>query len=259
MTKINIIKIGGHVIDNEQSCKDFLSQFAALSGKKILVHGGGILATQMAEKMQLPQQMLNGRRITDDATLQLVTMVYAGWINKNIVAQLQAQQCDALGLCGADGHVIQSHKRVSKNDFGFVGDVDEIAVEKLEALLEVFDTLVIAPISVDTDGQLLNTNADTVAQELAQAFAKNYEVDLTFTFENAGVLLDVEDNKSLIRTLNWSYFQTLKKEHKIFDGMIPKLENAFKALQKGVSVVTIGNAIQLNQLIKGNTGTKINL
>lgn len=262
MAKLYIIKIGGHIIDDEKKLSSFLNDFAAINGKKILVHGGGKLATKLAEQLNIPQQVVEGRRITDEETLKIVTMVYAGYINKNIVAKLQAAQCNAIGLCGADGDSILAHKRKHPvMDYGFVGDVDAINTVLIQNLLDQNIVPVFAPITHDQQGQLLNTNADTIARELASGMSGSYEVHLVFTFEKAGVLLNVNDESTLIKKLDHVYYQQLKKPsrkgEKISAGMIPKLDNAFEALKNGVSSVVIGKAENLNELVAGTSGTRI--
>ncbi|HEX6190711.1 MAG TPA: acetylglutamate kinase [Chitinophagaceae bacterium] len=258
MDKLYIIKIGGNIIDDEKKLSSFLTCFAEIPGKKILVHGGGKLATKLADMMGVEQKLVDGRRITDAETLRIVTMVYAGYINKNIVAQLQANHCNALGLCGADGDAILAHKRVHPViDYGFVGDVDAINTVLLKSLLDQHISLVFAPITHDQQGQLLNTNADTVAQELAKHLSQLYAVSLVYSFEKSGVLLDAEDDSTVIGRLNKPYYQQLKSKEKIFAGMIPKLDNAFAALDSGVEKVIIGKAEELKQLIGGTSGTSI--
>lgn len=257
MDKLYVIKIGGNIIDDEIKLSSFLKSFTQVEGKKILVHGGGKLATRMAEAMGVQQQMIDGRRITDAETLKIVTMVYAGYINKNIVAQLQSFSCNAIGLSGADGNLILAHKRKSEIDFGFVGDVDKVNIELADVLLQQNDAIVIAPITHDGKGQLLNTNADTIAQEVAKAMSALYEVDLIYSFEKSGVLLDVNDETSVIEKINTSFYEKLKVEGKIFAGMIPKIDNTFVALKGGVNKVIIGKAEELHQLINGAKGTSI--
>jgi len=278
-----VIKIGGNIIDDEIKLKEFLKNFADIqtplqgSGtpKKILVHGGGKLATQLAEKLGVEQKLIDGRRITDAETLKIVIMVYAGYINKNIVAQLQASHCNAIGLCGADGDAILAHKRqpnphshrlAGSNEiinYGYAGDIEKVNTALLDNLLQQNFTTVFSPITHDKEGQLLNTNADTIAQEIAKAMSNLYEVNLIYLFERAGVLKDINDDNSLIPKLNWNYYQELKSPlqgkgaSKIFSGMIPKLDNAFTALNSGVKKVIIGKAEQLKELIKGESGTNI--
>lgn len=256
--KLYVIKIGGNIIDDDVKLQMFLSSFVAVEGRKILIHGGGKLATKLAAQLGVEQQMIDGRRITDAETLKIVTMVYAGYINKNIVAQLQSRGSNAIGLCGADGNVIQSHKRQHPSiDYGFVGDVDMVNTALLQSLLEQNINIVMAPITHNKDGQLLNTNADTIAQEIAQAMSKLYEVHLVYSFEKAGVLMDANDDTTVISAITPCYYTTLKAQQVIFAGMIPKLDNAFAALSKGVHRVVIGKAEQLQELIHQQSGTSI--
>ena len=258
MDKLIIIKIGGNIIDDENKLSSFLHDFAAIKANKILVHGGGKLASRLAEQMNVPQQMIDGRRITDAETLKIVTMVYAGHINKNIVAQLQAKGCNAFGLTGADGNTILAHKRVHPTmDYGFVGDVDAINKSLLTTLLHAGLCPVLAPITHDKAGQLLNTNADTIAQETAKALSAFYDTELIYSFEKNGVLLDIGNENSVIKKLNIAYYSQLKTEGKIFAGMIPKLDNAFSALKNGVKKVIIGKAEEIQQLLSGDKGTSI--
>ncbi len=262
MEKLYVIKIGGNIIDDEIKLASFLQSFAAIEGNKILVHGGGKLATRVAEAMGIKQQMIDGRRITDAETLKVVTMVYAGFINKNIVAQLQANGCNAIGLTGADGNVIKAHKRKSltpsgDGDYGFVGDVDVVNTSFINSLLQQNMAVVLSPITHNNEGQLLNTNADTIAQETTKAMSALYDTTLIYSFEKAGVLLDVANDASVINIINPTYYNELKTEQKIFAGMIPKLDNAFAAIENGVGKVIIGKAEQLQQLIEGEAGTTI--
>lgn len=258
MDKLYIIKIGGNIIDDDEKLSSFLQSFSSITAPKILVHGGGKLATKLAQQLGTEQQIIEGRRVTDLETLKIVTMVYAGYINKNIVAQLQAQSCAAIGLCGADDNLIQSHKRVHPSiDYGFVGDIDCINTLLLQNLLSQNISVVIAPITHDKKGQLLNTNADTIAQEIAQAMSAFYNVHLIYSFEKAGVLLNADDDTTVIHSINPSYYKQLKENKIIYAGMIPKLDNAFAALQKGVHRVVIGKAEQLEQLVEGTAGTSI--
>jgi acetylglutamate kinase len=256
--KISIIKIGGNIIDNEANLASFLNAYAAVEGKKILIHGGGKLATKMAADLNIPQQMVDGRRITDAATLKIVTMVYAGYINKNIVAALQSKNIQALGICGADANIIRAHKRINAStDYGFVGDIDAVDSEKIIQLLEAGLSLVIAPITHDGAGQLLNTNADTMAQAIATAVSSMYEVSLVYSFEKKGVLSDIQNNDSVIAVINPENYTSLKASGQVNEGMIPKLDNAFEALQKGVNRVIIGDALDIEKLIAGKAGTTI--
>jgi acetylglutamate kinase len=255
---ISIIKIGGNVINNDAALHEFLTAFAQVEGKKILVHGGGKLATTLAEQMGIEQQMVNGRRVTDSETLKIVTMVYAGFINKNIVAQLHARGCKAIGVTGADGNLILAHKRVNADvDYGFVGDVDAVDAGQLKNLLAANDAVVVAPITHDGKGQLLNTNADTIAQELAQALGKQHTVQLIYCFEKAGVLMDANDDNSCIERIDKIKFEELVRDGVVYEGMLPKLQNAFSALDKGVNKVVIGKASELAGLIANTAGTTI--
>ncbi len=256
--QLSIIKIGGNIIDDEPRLLAFLESFATIPGKKILVHGGGKLATKVAEGLGIRQQLVDGRRITDEETLRVVTMVYAGTINKNIVAQLQANGCAAIGLTGADGNTILSHKRSHAGiDYGYVGDVDVVNTSLLTSLLLLDKTLVFAPITHDGKGQLLNTNADTIAQELATALSASFDVTLIYSFEKSGVLLNAEDEGSVIKKINAADYAGLKARQVIFAGMIPKLDNAFAALRNGVRKVIIGRAEELPLLLSSESGTTI--
>jgi acetylglutamate kinase len=258
MDNLYVIKIGGNIIDDEKKLSSFLNSFAEIDSKKILVHGGGKLATKLADKMGIEQKLIDGRRITDAETLKIVTMVYAGYVNKNIVAQLQRYNCNALGLSGVDGDIILAHKRKHPViDYGFVGDVDSINTPLLKNLLDQNLSLVFASITHDQGGQLLNTNADTIAQEIAKAMSSEYEVKLIYSFEKSGVLLDADDESTVISTINPVYYKELKAKERIFAGMIPKLDNAFAALNSGVNKVIIGKAENLSELIAGTSGTTI--
>ena len=258
MEKISVIKIGGNIIDNEANLASFLTAFSRIEGPKILIHGGGKLATKMAADLDIPQQMVDGRRITDAATLKIVTMVYAGYINKNMVAALQSKNVNALGICGADANIIKAHKRIhATTDYGFVGDIDTVDTEKIVALLDSGFSLIVAPITHDGAGQLLNTNADTMAQAIATAISSVYEVSLVYSFEKKGVLSDIHNNDSVIPVINPENYASLKERGQVNEGMIPKLDNAFEALQKGVSRVIIGDALNIDELIAGKAGTTI--
>ena len=258
MDKLFVIKIGGNIIDDNTKLALFLQEFAAIKDKKILVHGGGKLATRLAEDLGIEQKLLDGRRITDAETLKIVTMVYAGYINKNIVATLQSFNCNTIGLSGADGDSILAHKRVHPGmDYGFVGDVDAVNTKLISSLLEQHYSIAFAPITHDQQGQLLNTNADTIAQEIAKRMSEQYEVALIYAFEKNGVLLNADDNSTIIPKITPLYYQKLKETKNIFSGMIPKIDNAFTALNAGVKNVIIGNAENLPALISGNSGTTI--
>lgn len=258
MQELLVVKIGGNIVDDEQRLGAFLEGFALLPQPRILVHGGGKLATELAERLQLPQTMVDGRRITDRDTLKVVTMVYAGLINKTIVAGLQRHACAAIGLSGADGNTIRAHKRLAGNiDYGYAGDIDEVNGRFLAHQLQGGYIPVIAPITHDGKGQLLNTNADTIAQEIAKAMSSLFDTTLVYCFEKPGVLLDVDREDSVVRVLDRSHYQRLREEGRIFAGMIPKLDNAFSALDAGVGRVIIGQAEQLPELTTGASGTTI--
>ncbi len=268
MEQLFVIKIGGNIIDDEKKLSSFLKDFASINGKKILIHGGGKLATNIAQQLNIPQQWIDGRRITDAETLKVITMVYAGFINKNIVSLLQFNNCNAVGLSGADGNLILAHKRTLKVrsfgedlgeviDYGFVGDIDEVNSQWLIKLLNDDVTPVIAPVTHDKKGQLLNTNADTIAQEIAKSMVEKYSVTLVYCFEKKGVLENAEDENSVITKIDPDYYKDLKKKQIIHSGMIPKLDNAYEALDNGVKSVLIGKAEELNNLIAGSAGTTI--
>ena len=260
MQVLNVIKIGGNIIDDPEKCADFLQQFAALPGAKILVHGGGKIATEIGEKLGIEAHYIGGRRVTDAPTLELVTMVYGGLINKNITARLQALNCKAIGLTGADGNIIAAKKRPVKDiDYGHVGDVNANGVNAslLSTLLNAGLVPVLAPLTHDSEGHLLNTNADTIAQEVAKALAATHHVQLIYCFEKAGVLTDPNDDTSVIHSIHEDQFRQLVQEGTISGGMIPKLENAFAAIHKGVTQVIICCADDLPALIHYSSGTHI--
>ncbi|MGI9531210.1 acetylglutamate kinase [Lutimonas sp.] len=239
--KLSIVKIGGNVINKSKELDKFLHDFATLDSLKILVHGGGRKATEVADAMGLEAKMIGGRRITDLANLDIVTMVYAGLLNKNIVAKLQSMECNSLGLSGADANVIRAHKRIVKEiDYGFAGDIDAVNTSAISLLLDGGITPVFSAITHDKKGQLLNTNADTIAAELAKGLSDQYEVELIYCFEKNGVLRDVNDDNSVIEEINSSVYDTLKKKGIINEGMLPKLENCFDSLQNGVHRVILG-------------------
>ncbi|RIA10681.1 N-acetylglutamate kinase [Flavobacteriaceae bacterium MAR_2010_72] len=241
MKTLKIIKIGGNIIDNDEALHSFLKSFASLSGPKILVHGGGKLATKLAQQMNVEVKMVDGRRITDQETLDIITMVYAGKINKDIVVKLQASRCNAIGFSGADGNTIVSVKRpVKVIDYGFAGDVIRVNTETLNVLLNANVTPVFCAITHDENGQLLNTNADTIASELAIGFSDSYQTELYYCFEKNGVLQDVNDDNSVISHINTNNYQDLIDKNIISDGMLPKLNNCFHAIQKNVKKVCIG-------------------
>lgn len=240
--KLKIIKIGGNIINDKNNLSSFLTDFSQIEGYKILVHGGGKKATEMAKSLNLQPKMIGGRRITDEANLEIVTMVYAGLLNKNITAQLQKYNCNAIGLSGADANCIKAHKRIVKDiDYGFAGDVNRVNNDIIKVFLDYHLTPVFCAITHDKNGQLLNTNADTIASEIAKAMSGNYQVELVYCFEKNGVMMDVDDDNSVIEKINKEKYQQLKQENIIAEGMLPKLENCFHALQNGVEKVIIGN------------------
>ena len=271
MKSLKIIKIGGNVIDNPEHLESFLSDFATIQGPKVLIHGGGKIATKLSAELGIESKLVDGRRITDSDTLRVVTMVYAGLINKNIVASLQRYNCNAIGLTGADANIIKATKRPIKKhfskelnqeidlDYGFVGDLNESSVdaESLYKLLESGFTPVFSAITHDGNGQLLNTNADTIASVLAVSMVKYFETSLIYCFEKAGVLMNVEDENSLIKEINPTHYKDLKRDGIINEGMIPKLENAFEAIKNGVKEVCIGKSDALSDLNQNNFGTRL--
>ena len=281
---IKVIKIGGNVVDNPELLRKFVKDFASMPGMKILVHGGGVMASQMQKAMGMVPHMVEGRRVTDEETLKVVTMVYAGWCNKNIVALLQGEGCNAIGLCGADGNVIKARKRApmlveslgQEVDYGYVGDVNSESVNAgfIYSLLEKGIVPVFNAINHDGEGNLLNTNADTIASSVAIAMAGyryrspkdvcsrceecthcsddgrlTHETELIYCFERNGVLHDKDDDSSVISEITRSSFEELKKEGVVADGMLPKLTNSFKAIDAGVGRVIIKNAVNLNNSI----------
>ena len=245
--KLTIVKVGGAVVEDELQLSQLLKDFSAIEGRKVLVHGGGRKATKMAERLGIETKMVNGRRITDAAMLEVVTMVYGGLVNKYLVAQLQANGINALGLTGADANVILSHKRPLKDgiDYGFVGDVDHVAHQTLAHLIEAGITPVMAPLTHDAEGHILNTNADTIASETAKALANSYDVTLIFSFEKKGVLSNPDDDDSVIPVITKEDFERYKADGTISGGMLPKIENALKAVEAGVSrvIITLATAI----------------
>ena len=253
--KLTIVKVGGAVVEDEAQLAQLLKDFSAIEGKKVLVHGGGRRATQVAASLGIESKMVNGRRITDAEMLNVVTMVYGGLVNKNLVARLQANGVNALGLTGADIDVIRSHKRPLKDgiDYGFVGDVDKANGEMLSRLIEVGITPVMAPLTHDGQGTILNTNADTIASETAKALAPYYDVTLIFSFEKKGVLSNPDDDDSVIPVITRADFIKYKEDGTISGGMLPKIENALAAIDAGVSrvIITLATAID------GNAGTVI--
>jgi acetylglutamate kinase len=251
-----IVKVGGKIVEEPETLNRLLDDFKTIPGYKMLVHGGGRSATAIASRLGIESKMVDGRRITDAETLKVVTMVYGGLVNKNIVAGLQARDINAIGLTGADCDVMRSDKRPVKDiDYGFVGDVKSVNAEFLSTLLEKDIVPVLAPLTHDGNGQLLNTNADTIAGEAAKALASMFKITLIFCFEKPGVLLHEDDNNSVIPYISYYDFPRLVDDGTISGGMIPKIQNAFKALQSGVSSVLITSASSLDKL----TGTTIAL
>jgi len=275
MEQLLVIKIGGNVIDNAPALESFLKKFATIDTKKILVHGGGKIATKIGDQLGIQSNYINGRRVTDAQTIDLVTMVYGGLVNKKIIAKLQSLQCNAIGLTGADANLIPAVKRplvyskptsgdagdeITAIDFGFVGDVttNSLGIENLEILLTNNFTLVFAPLTHDGNGQILNTNADTIASSLAIVLSKKYAVRLIYCFEKKGVLENVADVNSIIPLITKEKYAQLKAENKLFNGIFPKIENALDAIDNGVNEVLIGDAEDLLQNCTLNTiGTLI--
>lgn len=254
MEKLTLIKVGGGVVEEPESLQELLSLFSQIPGNKVLVHGGGRSATRMAAQLGIETKMVNGRRITDLEMLKVVTMVYGGLVNKNVVAGLQALGVNALGLTGADMNVMLSEKRPVKNvDYGYVGDVKQVQGDSLAALIERGIVPVLAPLTHDGKGNILNTNADTIAGEAAKALARYFDVTLVFCFEKNGVLRDADDDNSVIPQMNGSDFRNYVAQGVVQGGMIPKLENAFQAIAAGVKEVVITKASHLGQ----NGGTHI--
>ena len=253
--KLTIVKVGGAVVEDELQLSQLLRDFSAIEGRKVLVHGGGRRATKVAEQLGIETKMVNGRRITDKQMLEVVTMVYGGLVNKQVVARLQANGVKAIGLTGADADVIRSHKRPLKDgiDFGFVGDVDRADGQVLRHLVEQGIVPVMAPLTHDGKGNILNTNADTIASETAKALAPLYDVTLIYSFEKPGVMKDPDDNTSQIPEITRDDFERYKADGTISGGMLPKIENALAAIESGVSrvIITLATAID------GHHGTVI--
>ena len=239
---ITVVKIGGNIIDDATELKQFLADFSKIEGNKVLVHGGGKSATKMAKSIGLIPQMIDGRRITDAAMLEVAVMIYAGQINKDIVAKLQDNDTNAMGFSGADGNLIQSEKRNHPTiDYGFVGDVKKVNTPLLQTLISSGIVPIFCAITHDKKGQLLNTNADTIASELAIALSDVFEVTLNYCFGKPGVLYDAEDDSSVIEKMNQELYAKLKADKAIHSGMIPKLDNCFNSLFKGVQIIKIGH------------------
>lgn len=255
MEKVTIVKVGGAIVEDNEQLAQLLTDFAAIPGKKVLVHGGGRRATKVAAALGIESKMVNGRRITDEQMLEVVTMVYGGLVNKNLVAKLQAKGVNALGLTGADMDVIHSHKRPVKDgvDFGYVGDVERANGKMLQPLIQEGITPVMAPLTHDGNGNILNTNADTIASETAKALAPYYDVTLIYSFEKKGVLSNPDDDNSVIPVITRSDFEKYQADGTIGGGMIPKIENALAAVDAGVKEVII----TLATAIDGKQGTVI--
>lgn len=255
MEKVTIVKVGGAIVEDNEQLAQLLTDFAAIPGKKVLVHGGGRRATKVAAALGIESKMVNGRRITDAQMLEVVTMVYGGLVNKNLVAKLQAKGVNALGLTGADMDVIHSHKRPVKDgvDFGYVGDVERANGKMLQTLIQEGITPVMAPLTHDGNGYILNTNADTIASETAKALAPYYDVTLIYSFEKKGVLSNPDDDNSVIPVITRSDFEKYQADGTIGGGMIPKIENALAAVDAGVKEVII----TLATAIDGKQGTVI--
>jgi len=259
MPNLSIVKIGGRVIDNLSSLSEFLTGFSLIPSPKVLVHGGGASATKLADQLGIPVQMMEGRRVTDEKMLKVVVMVYAGWVNKQIVAMLQARKNNAIGLSGADFNLIRAVKRPSQPiDYGFVGDVKQVDTMKLSALFNEGLIPIIAPITHDGAGNLLNTNADTIATELAIALLEQYKVRLGFCFEKKGVLANPEDDSSTVQALSLLQYHQARKAGKIHSGMIPKLDNAFRAVEAGVHTVNIIHHRDIHRWLPDVPPEKIN-
>ncbi len=254
MEKLTLIKVGGKIVEEPDTLQQLLRDFSSIEGHKVLVHGGGRSATKIASQLGIESQMVNGRRITDAEMLKVVTMVYGGLVNKNIVAGLQSLQVNALGLTGADMNIMRSDKRPVKDvDYGFVGDVKEVNADVLASLIQQGIVPVLAPLTHDKQGHMLNTNADTIAGEVAKALAKYFDVTLMFCFEKKGVLLNEDDDESVIPEIDRASFQKYVAEGIIQGGMIPKLENAFQAIEAGVKEVIITQASEIHK----HTGTRV--
>ena len=253
--KLTVVKVGGAVVEDEAQLAQLLKDFSAIEGRKVLVHGGGRRATQVAAKLGIESKMVGGRRITDADMLSVVTMVYGGLVNKNLVTRLQANGVNALGLTGADMNVIRSHKRPLKDgiDFGFVGDVDCVDGAILADFIEKNITPIMAPLTHDGQGNILNTNADTIASETAKSLAPYYDVTLIFSFEKKGVLSNPDDDDSVIPTITRADFMRYREDGTISGGMLPKIENALAAVEAGVKQVIITLATAIN----GQSGTVI--
>jgi acetylglutamate kinase len=252
MEKLIIVKIGGEVIDNPSQMDRFLKDFARISSKKVLVHGGGKIATDIGLRLGIKPNLVDGRRVTDRETLKVITMVYAGLVNKNIVSKLQSFNCNSIGLSGADANIFQAKKReVKETDYGFVGDIEKVNCDPIIHLLQKNIIPIIAPLTHDKKGNLFNTNGDDMAMALAVAMSHSYRTILFYCFSLPGVLQDPKRSDSLIKEISWKKYQNLKKNQKISDGMIPKMETAFFALKSGVKQVYICHSNMLLEIISG--------
>lgn len=250
---LTVVKIGGNIVDNPDALEQFLEDFHSISGAKVLVHGGGKIATELSKKMGLEPVMIDGRRVTDAETLKIVTMVYGGLINKNIVAQLQSKGTNALGLTGADGNIIFSHKRQHPTiDYGFVGDIDHVDGRKIQSLIQTEFVPIFAPLTHDLEGCLLNTNADTVASEIAIALSPYFKVQFFYCFEKKGLLKDINDDNSSVPHIKIDEIQTLKDDGTIVAGMIPKVDNISNAIQRGVEQVRLCHAEDISKILNEN-------
>lgn len=246
MNKLSIVKVGGNLIDDSNALDEFLDAFSKIEGRKLLVHGGGKLATRLSSELGIETQMVNGRRITDAENLKIVTMVYAGFVNKNIVASLQAKKMNALGIAGCDFNIMLAEKRKHPTiDFGFVGDILEVDGKAISGLIEQGGVPVIAPITHDGQGQLLNTNADSIATDVAVAMAKLYDVTMIYSFEKAGVLKSLDNEYDVVEQLDEDTIKKMQVEGAINTGMMPKTDNALKAANGGVKEVIIGNLVAI--------------
>lgn len=249
-----VIKIGGNVIDQPALLGRFVKDFADIKGQKVLIHGGGKIASEISRQMGIDPIMVNGRRVTDFETLRIVTMVYGGLINKNLVAMLQAEGCNAAGITGADGNTILAHKRVHQEiNFGFVGDIDQVDTQFIRALLSAECAPVVAPLTHDGDGHLLNTNADTIASSLAIALGEYYDVIFLYCFEKKGLMIDIEDDDTVIPRVAIEDIASLKSRGIIAEGMIPKVDNIVEAIEKGVEKVILCHAEDISSIISGNS------
>ncbi|MFB6318602.1 acetylglutamate kinase [Saccharicrinis sp. FJH54] len=254
MKHITVVKVGGKVVEDNDSLQKLLKGFCAIEGHKLLVHGGGRMATTIGDQLGIESKYVNGRRITDEETLKVVTMVYGGLVNKSIVARLQAMGCNAIGLTGADMNVIEAHKRPVKDiDYGYAGDINRVNAGLLADLIHKDVVPVMAPLTHDLNGGMLNTNADTIASEVARALTAYYDVSLVYCFEKKGVLLDEQDDDSVISKLTRDLYKQYVDEGRISGGMIPKLDNAYASIDKGVKEVIITRS----DLLHTNSGTTI--